>query len=281
MLVPILIFGTFVILVSSLKDRPNNHSSATQVQGNPVNLTSHLAEFAHLIRQGHRPNQWLVNAAVSEAYEKGDWHLAQTISNSYSAPQIPKPHYQEHRYEMPYEERPVRKPAPPKKVIEVKETALPKKEVIEEKKLLELAFSKITSPIDYVPDDDWRMFVEVSKIENASFSNDNSVGMFRQNRKRLQKLGIDPDTLKDPVEQYNAFETECVQLINDGKNLINQSVAMPISVDHEETPITMSGLLSVMRHAGVENAAKWLDSGEERNKFPHTTKAFKRSNGCF
>jgi hypothetical protein len=69
--------------------------------------------------------------------------------------------------------------------------------------------------------------------------------------------------------------------MKEGKNLINQSVAMPINVDSESTPITLSGLLTVLRHAGTENATKWLDSDEERKRFPHTTKAFKRSNGCF
>jgi hypothetical protein len=275
---PIIILGIAcvgLIVGMSLKDRSH---SQTQVQGNPINLTNHLAEFTRLIRQGHRPSQWLVNAAASEAYSHGDWYLAQTITNSY-----PDPRHIQHQYHESYDYGSVepsrRKKVDKKEVIDIEEVEVPEK--IEEKKPLELSYNKITSPVDYISNDDWRMFVEVSKIEKPEFFTDNSLGMFRQNKKRLMKMGIDPETIKTPVDQYNAFEAECVQLMKEGKNLINQSVAMPINVDSESTPITLSGLLTVLRHAGTENATKWLDSDEERKRFPHTTKAFKRSNGCF
>jgi hypothetical protein len=276
---PVIIIGiAFVGIIVGMSLKDSRHNSTTQIQGNPVNLTNHLTEFTRLIRQGHRPSQWLINAAASEAYAKGDWYLAQTITNSYNQPQY------DHRVSYDYGEVEY-KPSPKKrkieKVIDIQEEVKPQEEVIEEKKPLELSFNRITSPVDYISDDDWRMFVEISKIENPEFNTDNSMGMFRQNKKRLLKLGIDPDTLKTPVDQYNAFEAECVKLMTEGKNLINQSVAMPIQVDNESTPITLSGLLTVLRHAGTENATKWLDSDEERKKFPHTTKAFKRSNGCF
>ncbi len=56
---------------------------------------------------------------------------------------------------------------------------------------------------------------------------------------------------------------------------------MPVNVDGEAIPVTMSGLLAVMRNAGTKNAEKWLDVEEDRRKFPNTTDAFKRANGCF
>ncbi len=256
MIFPLFILGTCLLVIVSFKDSPQH--SSTEVKGLPVDLTSHLSEFTSLIRRGHQPSQWLINQAISEAYQNGDWKLAQAISDSYNKP------IQEIR----------KKPSKPEvpKEVETKE---------EPQKQLDFNPSLTTSPVDGIDNNDWRMFVEVSKIESPDFDKNNLIGMFRQNKKRLQKLGIDPKEIKTPVDQYNAFEAECVQLISEGTSLIKQSVAMPIEVDGESLPITLSGLLTVMHHAGVENAAKWLDSSEERKKFPHTTEAFKRSNGCF
>lgn len=264
MIFPILFLGTCLILLASLKDNKESHKSATEVRGNPIDLTSHLTEFTVLIRKGHKPSDWLVIQAVEEAYSKGDWKLAQAISEHYSR-QIPE----------------TRKEVEVKK--ETKAPAELPKESAEEKEVKQLDFnpSNATSPVQGILNEDWRMFVEVSKIESPDFNKNNTIGMFRQNKRRLQKLGIDPSNVKTPVDQYAAFEAECVQLLSEGNNLIKQSVAMPIEIDGENMPITLSGLLSVMHHAGVENAAKWLDSGEERKKFPNTTEAFKRSNGCF
>jgi len=260
MIFPFLVLGVCLAVIVSLKD--NSHAqSSTEVRGNPVNLTSHLTEFTTLIRNGHRPSQWLINQAINEAYYNGDWKLAKAISDSYTTPV----------------------PEVKRKPVEVKKVEAPKIEEKKEEPQKQLDFnpSLTSSPVDGINNDDWRMFVEVSKIESSSFDKNNLIGMFRQNKKRLQKLGIDPKEVKTPIGQYNAFEAECVQLMSEGNNLIKQSVAMPIEVDGENVPITLSGLLTVMHHAGVENAAKWLDSSEERKKFPNTTEAFKRSNGCF
>ena len=262
MIFPIIFLGACLIIIVSLKDDKHHIQSATEVRGNPVNLTSHLAEFTSVIRGGHRPSRWLVLQAIEEAYNKGDWKLAQTISEHYNT-EIP-----ETRKEAPKKE--AAKPEQPKEIEEVREV-----------KQLEFNSMNTTSPVEGILNDDWRMFVEVSKIESADFNKNNTIGMFRQNKRRLQKLGINPDDVKTPIDQYSAFEAECVQLLSEGNNLIKQSVAMPIEIDGESMPITLSGLLAVMHHAGVENASKWLDSSDERRKFPNTTEAFKRSNGCF
>lgn len=273
MLFPIIILGTCVLVLVSFKDSKHNQQGQIQIQGEPVNLTPHLTEFTSLIRRGHRPSQWLVSSAVSEAYSIGNWRLAKSISDSYPNEVA----FRRHVEVEDKKEKDIHK-SKQEQVNKPKDES-PKK--VEEKKPLLLDYNRISSPVSYIPDDDWRMFVDISKIEGPNFVNENSVGMFRQNKKKLQKLGLNPDEIKDPIDQYNAFETECVKLIEEGRNLINQSVAMPIQVDNEDVPITLSGLLTVMRHAGIDNTAKWLDSNEERKKFPHTTRAFKRSNGCF
>jgi len=268
-MIPILILGMCIgFVVVSLKDGGSTKviNSATRVKGSvesPVNVTSHLAEFTRLIRQGHRPNQWLVTQAVNEAFRNGDWVLAKTISDSFTNP-------------VPIRKR---KSSP----VEAKESEVEKPGQIEEAspenpKLLGFSVEKTTSPIEGVSNDDWRMFVHASSLESPDFESENSKGMFRQNKKRILKLGASVDT---PVSQYSAFESEVLHLLDEGRELIKQSVAMPIEVDGESLPMTLSGLLAVMRVAGTANATKWVDSPEERKRFPNTSKVFKLTNGCF
>lgn len=264
MMIPLILLGISVGLLikvassqASLKDTP------TRIEGeSPIDLTPHLSEFARVIRDGHRPNQWLVTEAINEAYRRGDWRMVRAISDNYPSTITEKR----------------RKPKPVETPIEEVTDKSESKE--SPKELPAFQIKKTTSPIDGVSDDDWRMFVHSSLIESPEFNSDNSLGMFRQNKKRLVKLGVTSE-LKTPVEQYGAFEKEISQLMIEGQNLSKLHVAMPVEVDGENVPITLSGLLAVMRAAGTQNAEKWLDSSEERNKFPNTTKAFKRSNGCF
>ena len=269
-MIPIIILGFCVgfILINTRDSRESIHTSkSVVVSGEPYqpvrDLTPHLTEFSQLIKKGHRPSQWLVSEAVTEAWDSGRWELARSIAKSYPS---------EITIERRKKKAEVKKEAPTKVVAEIEESA-PK----------ELGFRAelATSPVDGISNDDWRMFVQASSYENPEFSSNSSLGMFRQNKKRLEKLGIPLDKVKDPIDQYSAFEQEVVSLLHEGDDLIKQSVAMPIDVDGDNVPITLSGLVAVMRIAGTANAAKWLDSPEERKKFPNTTEAFKRANGCF
>jgi len=267
-MIPVIILGIcvgFIIKASMSSPSPSTSFKDTQIQvkGDVTDLTPHLTEFTQLIRSGHRPNRWLVTEAISEAYNIGNWKLVRAISDNYTD-EVPQ--YKRKKKEV------IKKEEPNEKAEKIEE--------IEEKIPLFLV-QKTTSPIEGVPDDDWRMFVEASKVENPDFVSTSSVGMFRQNKKRLAKLGLSEDTLKDPIAQYDAFEKEVTRLINEGKEVFDQSVAMPIDLDGDNTAMTLSGLLAVMRNAGTANTAKWIDSPEERRKFPHTTEAFKKANGCF
>lgn len=274
-MIPIIILGVCVGIIVRASyveagKRSSQSSTTTVVSGNeyypcPTNLTPHLTEFSQLIKKGHRPSQWLVTEAVSEAWDSGKWELARSIAKNYPS-------------DIAIERR--------RKKIESKKENIPQdspnKELKEETpKQLSFRAERTTSPVEGISDNDWRMFVRASSYENPEFLSSSSLGMFRQNKKRLDKLGIPLERVKDPIEQYNAFEQEVVSLIGEGDDLIKQSVAMPITVDGENVPITLSGLIAVMRIAGTSNAAKWLDSEDERKKFPHTTEAFKRANGCF
>lgn len=268
-MIPVIILGIcvgFIIkmsMSSSQSPQTSFKDAKIEVRG-VVDLTPHLTEFTQLIRSGHRPNRWLVTEAISEAYDIGDWELVRAISDNYTD-KIPQ-------YKRKKKEVVKKKEEPEEKVEEIEEMG--------EKAPLFLV-QKTTSPIEGVPDDDWRMFVEVSKVESPDFISTSSIGMFRQNKKRLAKLGLPEDSLKDPIAQYDAFEKEVIKLMNEGKEVFDQSVAMPIDLEGDSTAMTLSGLLAVMRNAGTANTSKWIDSPDERRKFPHTTEAFKKANGCF
>jgi len=264
-MIPVLLIGVcFGFVVLSLKDNKSSKNIPTVATGQSLPKSqSYLEQFQNLIRQGHQPNPWLVTRAVNEAFQNGNWVLAKTISDSYTKPM------QTHKRRPIQKEVSKREEEKPAEQIEASEP---------EQKLLDFKVERTTSPIDGVSNDDWRMFVQASSIESPDFESENSKGMFRQNKKRTLKLGVSVNT---PVEQYSAFEGEVVQLLDEGRDIIKQSVAMPIEIDGESLPMTLSGLLAVMRVAGTANAAKWIDSPEERKKFPNTTKVFKLTNGCF
>jgi hypothetical protein len=271
-MIPIVILGICVgfIVIQSVRYSPAPQPSLkdvpVQVKG-VVDLTPHLTEFTQIIRKGHYPNRWIINQAINEAYHSGNWRLAKSIADNYVED---------------YEE-PEQPPPKAKEKSNVVSKEVPKEEAVEEleEKAPLFLVQKTSSPIDGVNNDDWRMFVEASRIEDPAFNSPSSMGMFRQNKKRLSKLGIKEEILQDPITQYDAFEKEVSMLMDEGKEVFKQSVAMPISIDGDNTPMTLSGLLAVMRSAGTANAAKWIDSEDERRKFPNTTEAFKRANGCF
>lgn len=239
----------------------------TQVSGRePVDITPHLTEFTKVIRRGHKPHRWLVNNAIDEACRKGNWRLVESISQNFL------------QYDPALDS--IGKPKSKAENTEKLEESEKTPEQLD-KGVTKVKFNVdfTTSPIEGISDEDWRMFVETSRSETEDFSTDSSVGMFRQNRKRLAKLGI--NDIGDPISQYDAFEKEVSQLMQESTVLVKDYVAMPVVIDGDSVPITLSGLLSVMRIAGTKNAEKWLTSEDERKRFPNTTDAFKRSNGCF
>ncbi len=65
--------------------------------------------------------------------------------------------------------------------------------------------------------------------------------------------------------------------------LAKQHLGREISIPDVEgsIPLTLSGALGIASVAGLEGCAGWLESKADRKRFPHTTQAFLRTNGCF
>jgi hypothetical protein len=269
-MIPFLIIGIGLGWFFSRKESPSFKDTPSVTAGHPlptVDLTPHLNEFKRLINRGHRPSKWLVNGAIEEAYLRGNWSVVKAIAENYvDDPKLPAPSTE----------------TPKTENIEDGKDVTPETANIEAPKF---EIANVSPPIDptsgmpIASKEDWQMFVSVSRVAPETFDSENSVGMFRQNKKRLAKMGISDVTT--PIKQYDAFENEVIQMIGEGKELSRLHVAMPIDVDGETFPITLSGLVAVMRIAGTKNAGSWLDSPDERRKFPNTTEAFKKANGCF
>lgn len=142
------------------------------------------------------------------------------------------------------------------------------------------------SPIANVSDDAWRQFVMRLERETPSYQSARHVGQYRQRRERLAELGIDSSRILGSAQaQRAALDVDLVDAHRhaaDGGLLgghLGRRVAIP---GHDESEmITLSGVLGVIQCAGLDGAAGWLESQRDRKKFPHTTRAFLRTNGVF
>ena len=143
----------------------------------------------------------------------------------------------------------------------------------------------INSPIPGVPDDAWREFARRLEREDLTFDSNRHVGRYRQRRERLAELGIDPRAI------HGSATAQRCALDTDLSNALAHAVAggmlgqlgHPIAVpgrDGSET-ITLSGVLGVIQCAGLDGAVSWLESPNDRRRYPHTTQAFLHCNGVF
>lgn len=137
------------------------------------------------------------------------------------------------------------------------------------------------SPIRGVGAEEWGDFVASLKTQAPTFKTERHVGAFHHNLQRLSELGIDPATLTDEASQYKALEADITNVMDSCKKMINEWSGDVIQVNGTATPITCSGILGLIKAAGVEGAKQWLTSDESRLKYPNTTQQFFRTNGLF
>jgi hypothetical protein len=143
----------------------------------------------------------------------------------------------------------------------------------------------INSPVPGVPDDAWREFTRRLEREDLTFDSNRHVGRYRQRRERLAELGIDPRAIHgSATAQRCALDTDLSNaLVHAVAGGMLGQLGHPIAVpgrDGSET-ITLSGVLGVIQCAGLDGAVSWLESPNDRRRYPHTTQAFVRCNGVF
>lgn len=137
------------------------------------------------------------------------------------------------------------------------------------------------SPIYGVSDDEWSAFIASLATQPATFRDSNHVGMFHHNAKRLAELGIDPATLTDDASQYAALKRDLEDMLSRDAKLINHFAGDVITINGQQTPITRSGILALIKSAGPSKAREWLSNDVERVRGPNTTMVFLRCNGIF
>lgn len=137
------------------------------------------------------------------------------------------------------------------------------------------------SPLRGVDGASWAEFVARLRTQEPSFRDARHVGAYYHNTQRLSELGIDPSTLTDESTQYQALETDIKAVSEQCRKLINDWAGDLVQINGQTTPVTFSGLLGLIKAAGVEGAKQWLTSEESRLRYPNTTKQFLNTNGLF
>jgi hypothetical protein len=129
----------------------------------------------------------------------------------------------------------------------------------------------------------WDTFVGRVAREAPGFRGPRHVGQFRQRRDRLSELGIDPDSIVDlPDAQEDALARDMEDAYAHAKDGgLADHVNRELEIDGDAHRVTLSGVMGVIQAAGLEGACEWLERPADRTRFPHTTAAFKRTNGVF
>ncbi len=162
-----------------------------------------------------------------------------------------------------------------------------------------------TSPIAGVPANRWNSFVALFRGPNLSeISAAYHLGLFNVGYLRLRDLDLASDVkqtthqgktvwkgrlkppmtergfLSNPAVQYQVFAKD----MRERAHFIREHYAGYIGrqlVGLEGLPVTLSGLLAVIKLAGTKGFTQWITDPREREKFERTTAAFKTANGLF
>lgn len=137
------------------------------------------------------------------------------------------------------------------------------------------------SPIDTVSQTDWQAFCDVLRTKKPEWSNESHLGAFEHRRTRLRHLGIAEESLSDLASQCKALGSDIAAYYRDCPKLLSAHVGRLVDVNGAKYPITMSGVLGLLKAAGPKGAEGWLQNPEDRKRFPNTTDVFTRCNGRF
>lgn len=210
-----------------------------------------LIVIRELARAGKPVPSALVDDVVTMAYERGDWRVVSALSKGSQ--------------------------------MESGTVRVEESEEIDESNLPPLDASKplIASPIDGASDDEWAEFVDQLRTEEVSYATDKHVGAYHQNRERLSRLGIEPASLTSDESQRDAVSRDMAAYREAERKLIDDFGGDLVMIDGKEHPVTMSGVLGVLKAAGPKHARSWFKNPEDREAFTHTTETFLRTNNIF
>ena len=137
-------------------------------------------------------------------------------------------------------------------------------------------------PIDGIDPGDWAEFVATLRVREPEWSSDKAVGAYEHNRKRLRQLDIHEAGLAgNEAEQYRALCTDVADYYKKATTLIGMFTGDVVEVGSDKVHVTLSGMLGLLKIGGPKGAESWLTNPTDRTRYPRTTEAFLRCNGCF
>ncbi len=164
-----------------------------------------------------------------------------------------------------------------------------------------------TSPFPEASQEQWLSFVRCVKgdKEPGDITDNGQMGMFGANARRLGELGIMSDVrqitidendkpiymgiFKPPIEsleqylskprlQYKVFVTDMKDY---QRKITTGQLSSFIGSQADDKTVSLSGLLGLVKQAGLKGAKSWLTNPKDHSRFPHTTAMFNCTNGLF
>lgn len=262
---PLFAVGIVVGLFGLAMRKPKLPQATTSVRGfaprkhNLMVPGHYMMTLARMIRNNQQPPDWVVNAAMAEAFDSGD---LESLRSMYE-------HYGE-----------------PSDLIDPADAGRETEDAANQNEGGDnhggtVTVSGKSSPLDGVGNAEWEDFVSKLATEKPDHRTDRHVGAYHQSVDRLSQLGLGvPET---PEDQYDAMVADLID--THGKacdaGIMKDHLAGSVSVDGTDHPVTLSGLLGLLKSAGIDGAKSWLANPSDRTKFPHTTRTFLTTNGVF
>jgi hypothetical protein len=269
LIIPVLIFFGGLVGLSLLSGGATVRNKSGQiVSGRDVFQTQRpaLKRLLDILRLRREPSNWAIDDAMAEAYDVGDWKMVAKLHHRFyhdiETDEIGE--IDDDQDEQPNEGEEREENDPPDDA----PTDVTAGTVIGR-----------SSPFDGVPNESWDRFVSSLETQKEDYQGPKHVGRFHHSKERLSQLKI--ADVSTGEKQYEALVTDLVDAREKSQALIREFEFQPIALESGEHVITLSGLLAVIKSAGMEHARSWFVNPEDRKKFPKTTEMFSKANGAF
>lgn len=267
LLLPLLFVGGIVALRFAIKP---SIQTRTIAGARTVSQTQrpYLARLISDLRRGREPQEWMIEEAMVEAYDLGDWKMVAKLNRRFFTEDEGDYEDEIEESDQPDDEEEQEPNEPPDDT-----------EIVEAIGGASISASVGSSPFDGVPDDAWDRFVASMETQSADYQGPKHVGRFHHSKERLAQLKI--DDVSTPEKQYEALVTDLSDAKEQSRSLITEFEFQPIALEDGEKTITLSGILAVIKSAGMDHARSWFVNSGDRKKFPKTTEMFSKANGVF
>lgn len=239
-------------LIAARVARPR---STTRASGRvmPRNMSgTYLHRLGQMMRANRVPDDRLVECAMYEAIQQGRPDLAEALSAKFFGTELDDNDEQE---------------TTDQDIDQPKET---------------ITVSGKSSPIAGIDNSSWETFVSKLATDAPTFGTEKYIGMYHQRRDRLEELGLLNAMKPDDLDaQYAALVADLVDAHGKAHEVIKDHLASVVTVNGQECPVTLSGILGLLKAAGVKHARSWLENAKDRSQFPQTTNVFLATNGVF